>query len=96
MAEGKTLTPPPALYDYVLFYECASKDWNNIGQKKLVKGDGGLMNAINWNSTKKEKGVAFATPFVDYQSSNSHRTSRRISLTVGWGKMIWRASVTRS
>ena len=51
MAEGKTLTPPPALYDYVLFYECASKDWNNIGQKKLVKGDGGLMNAINWNST---------------------------------------------
>lgn len=51
MAEVKTLTPPPALYDYVLFYECATKDWKNIKQKSSPKGDGGLMNAINWGST---------------------------------------------
>ena len=51
MAEVKTLTPPPALYDYVLFYECATKDWKNIKQKSSPSGDGGLMNAINWSST---------------------------------------------
>lgn len=47
----KTLTPPPALYDYVLFYECAKKDWKDIKQKSSPKGDGGLMNAIKWDST---------------------------------------------
>lgn len=51
MAEVKSLTPPPALYDYVLYYECAAKDWKNIKQKSSVTGDGGLMGAINWNST---------------------------------------------
>ena len=51
MAEVKLLTPPPALYDYVLYYECASKDWSNIKKKSSISGDGGLMSAINWNST---------------------------------------------
>jgi hypothetical protein len=51
MAEDKTLTPPPALYDYVLYYECAAKDWigGKSSVKTNVKGDGSLMNHINWN-----------------------------------------------
>ncbi len=53
MAEYKTLTPPPALYDYVLYYECADKDWigGNSSVKTNIKGDGALMSSINWNST---------------------------------------------
>ena len=53
MAEVKTLTPPPALYDYVLYYECAAKDWigGKSSVKTNVKGDGSLMNHINWNVT---------------------------------------------
>lgn len=50
MAENK-LTAPAALYDYVLYHECAQKDWSNPSAKKSVKGDGSLMDAINWNST---------------------------------------------
>ena len=50
MAEVKTLTPPPALYDYVLYYECAEKDWigGKSSVKTNVKGDGSLMDYINW------------------------------------------------
>lgn len=51
MAEVKKLAVPPALYDYVLYYECASKDWAKYSQKKKIKGDGSLLDAINWNST---------------------------------------------
>ena len=51
MAEVKTLDIPPALYDFVLYYECASKDWTNSSKKSSVKGDGSLMNYINWKST---------------------------------------------
>lgn len=51
MDEVKKLAIPPALYDYVLYYECASKDWSNYSQKKKISGDGSLLNAINWNST---------------------------------------------
>lgn len=50
MAENK-LAVPAFLYDYVLYHECAEKDWSNPSAKKSVKGDGSLMNAINWNST---------------------------------------------
>ena len=51
MAEVKTLTPPPALYDYVLYYECAEKDWigGKSSVKTNVKGDGSLMDYINWS-----------------------------------------------
>lgn len=51
MAEVKTLTPPPALYDYVLFYECAAKDWKKGVTKTSISGNGGLVNGINWGST---------------------------------------------
>ena len=51
MDEVKELTPPPALYDYVLYFECAPKDWNEGAKKTSIKGDGSLMNLINWNST---------------------------------------------
>ena len=52
MAEDKTtLNIPPALYDYVLYYECANKDWKDIKKKSSISGNGGLMDAINWNST---------------------------------------------
>lgn len=51
MAEVKTLDIPPALYDFVLYYECASKDWTNSSKKSSVKGDGSLMDYINWKST---------------------------------------------
>jgi hypothetical protein len=51
MAEVKRLEPPPALYDYVLFFECAQKDWANSKKKYSISGDGGLMSGINWNST---------------------------------------------
>lgn len=44
-------TVPLALFDYVLYYECAKKDWANYSAKSNIKGDGSLMNAINWNST---------------------------------------------
>jgi hypothetical protein len=49
MAESKKLEIPPALYDYVLFYECAQKDWRDFSKKLKVKGDGSLMDAINWS-----------------------------------------------
>ena len=51
MSEVKNLAIPPALYDYVLYYECAAKDWVKGAKKTSVKGDGGLMNLINWNVT---------------------------------------------
>lgn len=51
MAEVKILEPTPALYDYVLYYECASKDWKKGAKKTSIKGDGSLMELINWNST---------------------------------------------
>ena len=53
MAEVKKLEPIPALYDYVLFYECGNKDWkgNAYKAKISIKGDGSLMNSINWRST---------------------------------------------
>lgn len=53
MAEVKKLEPIPALYDYVLFYECGNKDWkgNAFNSKISIKGDGGLMNLINWRSS---------------------------------------------
>lgn len=46
---AERLQIPPALYDYVLFYECAPKDWTNVNNKLKVKGDGGLMNSIKWD-----------------------------------------------
>ena len=46
-----TLPIPPALYDYVLYYECASKDWIKGAKKTTIKGDGSLMKLINWNVT---------------------------------------------
>ena len=46
-----TLGIPPALYDFVLFYECADKDWIKGSNKTSIKGDGSLMSMINWNST---------------------------------------------
>lgn len=46
-----TLSIPPALYDYVLYYECAKKDWIDYNKKTSIKGDGSLTNYINWNST---------------------------------------------
>jgi hypothetical protein len=51
MAEVKTLTPTPALYDFVLYFECASKDWVPGAKKTSISGDGSLLNLINWNST---------------------------------------------
>lgn len=51
MAEVKTLEPIPALYDFVLYFECASKDWIKGAKKNSIKGDGSLVDLINWNST---------------------------------------------
>ena len=51
MAEVKTLPIPPALYDFVLYYECAPKDWLNSSKKTTITGDGSLVDYINWNST---------------------------------------------
>lgn len=51
MAEVKTLSPTPALYDFVLYFECASKDWLQGAKKSSIKGDGSLVDLINWNST---------------------------------------------
>lgn len=42
---------PPALYDYILYYECAAGDWIDLNQKANIKGDGSLMNYINWNAS---------------------------------------------
>jgi hypothetical protein len=51
MDEVKTLEPTPALYDFVLYFECASKDWMKGAKKSTIKGDGSLVDLINWNST---------------------------------------------
>ena len=48
MAETKELSVPDALYDYVLYYECARSDWADYSQKRQIKGDGSLVNAIDW------------------------------------------------
>jgi hypothetical protein len=50
MAEVETLSIPPALYDFVLYYECASKDWLSYSKKNLISGDGSLRDAIKWDS----------------------------------------------
>ena len=47
----KILEPTPALYDFVLYFECAQKDWKKGAKKTSVKGDGSLVELINWNST---------------------------------------------
>jgi hypothetical protein len=53
MSEIKKLEIPLAVYEYVLFYECAQKDWlpNTFSKKLSIKGDGNLLNLINWNSS---------------------------------------------
>ena len=53
MAEIEKLPIPAALYDYLLFYECADKDWIGGSNKVRVQidGTGNLMDLINWNST---------------------------------------------
>lgn len=48
---AETLSIPNALYDYILYFECATKDWLDLNKKTSVKGDGSLINAINWNSS---------------------------------------------
>lgn len=48
---AETLTIPPALYDFVLYYECAAKDWKRGSNKAAITGDGGLRDMINWDST---------------------------------------------
>ena len=40
-----------AVYDYVLYCECATKDWSDAKKKLSVKGDGSLMNYIKWDVT---------------------------------------------
>lgn len=49
--EVKILDPIPALYDFVLYWECASKDWKSGAKKSTISGNGSLMEMINWNST---------------------------------------------
>jgi hypothetical protein len=49
--EVKTLKPIPALYDFILYWECAGKDWKKGAKKTSIKGDGSLMDLIDWNST---------------------------------------------
>lgn len=51
MADVEKLTIPPAIYDYVLYYECAKKDWLDYRKRSQVKGDGSLMDAIKWDVT---------------------------------------------
>ena len=51
MADDKKLAIPPAIYDYVLYYECAQKDWLDYRKRSQVKGDGSLMDSIKWDVT---------------------------------------------
>ena len=51
MDEVKILDPTPALYDFVLYFECASKDWIQGAKKTSITGDGSLVDLINWDST---------------------------------------------
>lgn len=51
MESVNKLSIPNSLYDFILFCECAKKDWINEDSsvKTQIKGDGSLMNYINWN-----------------------------------------------
>ena len=49
-----------------------------------------------WPRRSEAKSLPLHKGGFSDQSWNSHSTSRMISLTVGWGKMICRASCTRS
>lgn len=51
MADVKKLAIPPAIYDYVLYYECAKTDWVDFSKRLQVKGDGSLMDSIKWDAT---------------------------------------------
>lgn len=51
MGNSKKLSMPNAMYDYVLYYECAKKDWIDYNKRLQIKGDGSLMNAIKWDVT---------------------------------------------
>ena len=48
---AETLGIPNTLYDYILYFECAKKDWLDYNKKTSIKGDGSLIDAINWNSS---------------------------------------------
>lgn len=49
MSDFSQLSIPPAVYDYVLYYECAKKDWLDYSKKSQIKGDGSLMDSIKWD-----------------------------------------------
>ena len=51
MADDKTLKVINSIYDYVLYYECAQKDWLDYKKKGTITGDGGLMKYIKWDVT---------------------------------------------
>lgn len=60
MAEKKELPVPDALYDYILYYECHRDDWLDKSAKSNIKGDGSLVDAIDWTRpgiiVKNDKG----------------------------------------
>lgn len=51
MADVNVLKVTPVVYDFTLFWECAQKDWKNKSAKLNIKGDGSLVNALDWAST---------------------------------------------
>ena len=62
MGDKKSLEIPFELYNYVLYHECANKDWVDTTQKAKISPNIDLRNYINWNSTytvaKYDKGGA--------------------------------------
>ena len=51
MADDKTLPMHPALYDYILYYECSPNDW--VPKRPAIEnidGTGNTRNFIDWTN----------------------------------------------
>ena len=95
MAESKILKVIPVVYDFLLYFECANKDWINkdaYRAKISIKGDGSLMEKVNWNSTpsitKNDSGGATLfgvthTSWANYVKSHPNKGYSKDLATMG-------------
>lgn len=97
MAEHAKLPIPPALYDYVLFYECATKDWKSKNIKLNVDGTGNSLSMIKWDTTASihENDAGGATKcgittrtWASYAKNHGHNTDVNLITQEQWVEFI--------
>lgn len=101
MADDKKLAIPPAIYDYILYYECAQKDWLDYRKRTQVKGDGSLMDLIKWDVTysvhpndsggETKFGVTKRTwqSYVESNPDKGYSKNLNSMTRQGWLDIVW-------